>query len=669
MTGGAAGLAFRPDLQGLRALAIVLVVLGHAGFTGFRGGFIGVDVFFVLSGYLISGLLLRERMASGRIAFAAFVARRLQRLLPALLAMLVGVMVLAALLLSGYEFVQQTGSAPFAASWTSNLYFAFTTFDYFAELKQRDLFLHTWSLGVEEQFYLAWPWLTLLVYAVATRAGTIHRRRHLLALCVLVLLPSLALSLFWSAGQSLWAFYLTPARVWQFALGALVFIWTDIDCPPQTAIRRDSTLQWLMPWFGLMLIVGSAVALHPGLVYPGYWALLPSIGAALIILAGAHSTSHPLTKMLGRRGAVWLGDRSYSLYLWHWPILMLGFAWGLETDRVAVIALVGLSVLLSMASYRWVELPLWKGRFRRQPTWRTIGSGVGAIVLVAATSVQLDHLNRSDESYAARVSSIARDDFPPIYRNDCDSWYRDAVLKPCVAGNPAGARTVVLLGDSVGTHWYSVLPATFAPDEWRIIVLTKSACAMVDEDFSYDLAGGIYQVCRDWREAALDYLQQIQPDIVFVGSASTYAFDDSQWVQGSRRVFERLASAADAVVVIAGTPLLTFDGPGCVERRELARTGHSQQAAPLCRESIAGKPAQKVVPLLAQATAPLERVHLLDLNDLVCPQGMCAARCATGTIVYRDQRHLTDSFVRTQAPAIAVRLRALGLPGVSDLDD
>lgn len=273
------GLRYRADLQGLRALAIALVVLAHAGLPGLAGGFVGVDVFFVLSGYLISGLLLRERIATGHIRFLDFIARRLRRLLPALLTMLVTTTGLGLVLLSGHEFSEQTASVAYAATWTSNLYFALTTFDYFAELHLRDLFLHTWSLGVEEQFYLVWPLLTWLAVGLAERPHAqsvsspqrASRRRRLLMSTAAVFAASLALSLslYWSATNGLWAFYLTPSRVWQFALGAAVFIWFEVDRDAADPVHVRSPAAWYgVQWGGIAVIAGSAVLLSPAVVYP-----------------------------------------------------------------------------------------------------------------------------------------------------------------------------------------------------------------------------------------------------------------------------------------------------------------------------------------------------------------------------------------------------------------
>lgn len=268
------GFGFRPALQGLRAIAIMLVVLAHAGVTLFGGGFVGVDVFFVLSGYLISGLLLRELGQSGGIAFARFYARRLRRLLPALIVMLGLTAAAAHWLLSGVEARAQLASAPFAATWISNLYFAFTTIDYFDELATRDLFLHTWSLGVEEQFYLVWPILLLALFVIGCWKRSASRYPMGFVSLTLVFLVSLALSLYWSMNAPHAALYLMPSRIWQFALGAMVYLAFQNVPLRETGstpdLRRTATAAWLALMTGLLLILGSAVLLRPNQTYPGF---------------------------------------------------------------------------------------------------------------------------------------------------------------------------------------------------------------------------------------------------------------------------------------------------------------------------------------------------------------------------------------------------------------
>ena len=257
---------YRPDIQGLRAIAIAIVVLAHANIPGFAGGFVGVDVFFVLSGFLITGLLVKERLETWTIRYGTFLSRRLRRLLPALVVMLVMVLFLTSMLLSSYEAQMQTGSFLYSATWTSNFYFAFAEFDYFAVLKAKDVFLHTWSLGIEEQFYVVWPWLVALSFALAPTSSKPDRDyRSLFIVIAVVFVIGIGLCLYWSQTRPLLSFYMMPSRGWQFALGASVFAYSHrsrLGWSGDTGIFHSTTARRLAGILGLILIIGSAVLLH-----------------------------------------------------------------------------------------------------------------------------------------------------------------------------------------------------------------------------------------------------------------------------------------------------------------------------------------------------------------------------------------------------------------------
>lgn len=650
----------RPDLQGLRAIAILFVVLTHAGAPILPGGFVGVDVFFVLSGYLMTALLLKEYAGSGRIDLPRFLARRLRRLLPAMLVMLAAIVAISLMLLSPYEAWQRTTSLLAASTWTANLFFAWSSMDYFAQMKTQDLFLHTWSLGLEAQFYLIWPAVLLSFFALRgirrTAAIDSNLRGKGLTALGLLALSSLGLSWYWSTTEALWSFYLMPARLWEFALGAAA-----LQLPQQEALAsRLGKWSGSLRRIGLGLILVSAALITPDISYPGFAALLPATGAFLVIASGGLPDSQQGSSGLASAALVWLGDRSYSWYLWHWPVLMLGYALGTRHRALETAALVGLSLLLAMLSYRYVETPLWKGKLSHVEPAKTILVSLVSMLLCASLALTAhrgsDGQDRAVDSIAAR----ARVDLPPIYGLGCDAWYTDSVLRPCLFGNAAAARTVVLLGDSIGAQWFSLLPEIFTQPGWRIVVLTKSSCPMVDEDIFYPRIGKIYQVCSEWRGAALAYLDRLRPQLVFVGSSADYRYSDRQWREGSARVVKRLAASASHVVVIAGNPALSFDGPACLERRA-SSARHSTATNAVCSEAPANSPSAKASILLAQAVQAAPNARLLDLNDLICPEGLCAAMDAQGRVVFRDEQHLTSSYVRALAPKVGERLLALGL--------
>ena len=643
-------LTHRQDIQGLRAIAILLVVLGHAHAPGFAGGFVGVDVFFVLSGFLITGILIREHQQSGRINYFAFIARRLKRLYPALFTMLVTTILLASFILSSYEYSQQAGSAPYAATWISNFYFVFSVNDYFAQLKARDLFLHTWSLAVEEQFYLLWPVILLAIVGLSgsTPVLTDSRSSRLSGFAVLFV-ASLALSLYWSWKYPLYSFYMMPARIWQFALGASLFVWFDRD----TVSGLPKPMAGYAVILGAGLIVGGALYLDQNMTYPGFWALIPSLGAVLVIAGGTISSGKGGNVFLANPVMGWIGDRSYSWYLWHWPILVLGFAWFGQPGYFVTSVLILLSLALATLSYRYVELPFWKGSLGNKPPLPVIASTLGLMALVVGILPRAPEFLALDvHTRTALEMHDARKDVPVIYKQGCDTSIRSAEIQPCITTKLKTRKTAVLIGDSIGAQWFSAFSAIYKPPEWRLIVLTKSACPIVDQDYFYQRIRKTYTVCRQWRDAAISYLASINPDVVFIGSDNGYEFTKTQWIDGTRRILDHLVPVSGRVVILPGTPWLDIDGPSCIEKKGRAACSF-KLPSPSRNSQTAG--------YLASAAGGFGNTTVLSLNDLVCPNGICSARTQTGMPVYRDNKHLTDTFVRTLVPSILARLQKIGV--------
>ncbi len=635
---------YRPDIQGLRAIAVILVILAHMGIPWVSGGFVGVDVFFVLSGFLITGLLVQEYQTTGRILLGDFYLRRLRRLLPALMLVISLTAGVISWLFPKADARLILASLPFAATWTSNLFFVFREQDYFNELGEKDVFLHTWSLGVEEQFYLLWP---LLLLALITIKKILTLRQGLLLVIVFSFLVSLA----WSYEHSISAFYMMPARIWQFALGGCVHLYVDSWRDKKTSVSKY--IVRLILGFGLILILGAALFLNHQTLYPGYWVLLPSVGAALIILSGS------LRLETGQRGLaypalVWLGDRSYSLYLWHWPVIILISLLGFENEISFRLLAFLLTLLLAMFSYRWIELPFWKRRFKTLPP-RTFLLGSGAtVLLIMAMTFHVQRVPPTAVQPQFDLVASIRSDVPVIYQMPCDAWYRHAKVEPCVFGPKEASNTAVLLADSIGAQWFSAWAEIFAQPDWRFVVLTKSACAMVDEDYVYARIGQVYGVCRQWRDDVLQQISRFNPKVIIVGSAATYDFSDQQWMEGSRRVLTQLSALAEQVLVVSGTPVLGFDGPSCIGR-------HLSSGNTLGVEDCIGKSTTEkfnhVAGLLSQSANDLPNVQVFNPVELVCPQGQCRAVLPKGVPVFRDSQHLTDTFVRSVVGQLKQQLR------------
>jgi peptidoglycan/LPS O-acetylase OafA/YrhL len=637
---------FRPDIEGLRGIAVALVVLSHAGSPGFSGGFIGVDVFFVISGYLITGLLTQELARTGRIDYRDFYARRVRRLAPALVAMVVAVCALSMAVLSGEILSLQLRTAFWALLWSSNFHFVFAHFDYFGVAAQQSLFLHTWSLGVEEQFYLVWPVLLALAW---------RRWGAGFGWLAWLTLLSFGGSLAWMAVDALGAYYLMPARLWQLALGALAYRVLE-----QRGPGADPRIGPWLGWAGLALLLASLVMIDGTRAYPGAWGLLPALASVLLLAAGATGAG-PVTRLLSGRGLRLPGRISYSWYLWHWPVLMavpLVAPWPLRGWQTGGLVLV--SFLLGWLSHRLVEQP-----FRRS------GKASSRDVVVAGVCVSLGlaaMLHLAAESGLRRLQPAAAGaglaqtvaalvTLPAVYSDKrCDQWYSSSELVPCdQAVGPGQQGRIVLLGDSVGTQWSPALEAIARSRGMQLRVLTKSSCPIVDEPFVYGRLNRRFTECEHWREQALAHIEAIRPDIVVIGSTSGYDFSARQWREGSRRIVERLSAAAGAVVVLAPTPMLPFNGPDCVAREGRLAAGVMEVEG--CSAALAGSENAQVLEALRDAVAGVPRARLVSMNDLVCREGTCRAY-RDRQLVYRDNQHINASFAASLGPAMDARLPA-----------
>lgn len=630
---------FRPEIEGLRALAILLVVGSHAGVPGMPGGFVGVDIFFLMSGFLITGLLLEEHRRTGRVGFAAFFARRFGRLLPALAVMLVATSWLAAHLLLPVHQGDQAIAAATAGLWTSNLHFAFGAIEYFEPEARSNLYLHTWSLSVEEQFYLLWP----LVITLAL-AGVNASRTRLFAVLLAVLVVSFLGSLLVTSSSATLAFYLMPTRAWQFALGGMVFLLvTEGRNGEGVGGARSSTVLFerrgvpdVIALIGLTMIFTAVVHFHDGEPYPGLRAVLPTAGAALLLGALSLPSSRWVSFLLSRSPMQFLGRLSYGWYLWHWPILVLG-----ETviDLVPLenrLVLVLLALLPAWLSYSVLEGPVRSAARRAMP-----GHVIG-LAIICMGALLWNALAWHGRATEQATSAPTARTLAPNIGADCDQWYRSAELRPCEFPHGSSTRTVILMGDSIGMQWFPAWKRLAEENEWRLVVLTKSACPMVDVSVYYARIGRTYVECDLWRSRAIEWVRSEMADTVVLGSSSTYPFSEKEWQEGTRRILNAIQPTSGHVVLMLPTPILPFDGPGCSLPRGAL---HAWLAQPKrCRAPAQDERSERVFRGLYGAQLGLSNVSVLDMSDLVCPGGVCRS-LIDGKLVYRDHQHLDAAFV------------------------
>jgi peptidoglycan/LPS O-acetylase OafA/YrhL len=650
-------LGYRPDVEGLRAVAILLVVAAHAKVELLAGGYVGVDVFYVLSGYLITGLLVQEATTRGRIGFAVFYGRRLRRLLPALLLMLVVTCGLAWLLMPPSELMEQAAAASSAALWLSNFHFATWNVGYFAPAATTSLFVHTWSLGVEEQFYLVWPLLVMLATGAFRHSPFALGTARLKWLFGSIFAGSFALCLVltWRAPQ--FAFYMMPTRAWQFALGALVFL--AVGSPALRPATGFARMSWLrhVGWVGLAMILFTAIWIDSYVPYPGTWALLPTFGAALVLAGGGHAATRGVGRVLSWRPIQALGKVSYAWYLWHWPILLLG-ATVVDVDSPwNRLLLVLLSLGIAAVSYHFFETPI---RHQRRLLVRPRLAVAAALCVMVTSAALARHRQRVAPAQAtgaafARLAS-ARKDVPLPEKLGCHEGPGISYSKTCAFGDPRAPHVAVLMGDSIAESWFPAMQRVLDRPGWRFLSITKDACPMVDQTYFSRVWRRYYTECTAWRQDALRQLAHLHPDLVVISSyAEGYPFTDAQWRQGAAKILQALSKSAGHVYVIRSAPTLPFEAPACLEPRgklyrDLVGTSHcTAPAGPLVDD--------KIYAALGAAASSFDNVRVLDLTDAICPMEICRAEYK-GMVVFMDSHHMTATFAATLAPELA---RSIGL--------
>ena len=640
---------FRPDIEGLRAVAVGLVVAFHAGVPGAAGGYVGVDVFFVISGTLITWLLVDEGAREGRIDLGRFYARRARRLVPALAVVLVVTAALAAVLYAPMEQRDVARLWPLAALYLSNVGFADWAPDYHGPRAGEHPLLHTWSLGVEEQFYLVWPGLVLLGLGLWRRQRPAGVRRLAVVLGATTAL-SFALSLaftFAPVGRA-WAFYLSPLRAWEFGVGALAVL-------APAAEARGRAEVW--GWAGLAGILLASVLFDGETPFPGVAALLPALATAAVLRAGALSQDAAPCRLLAAAPLQLVGRLSYSWYLWHWPALVFAQA-ALGPLSLAGRVLVAVASLGPAAlSYRYVESPI-----RHAPTLvgrprRSLALAVGlTVALVGLTAGWWLASGAWARSPGQAAFDEVRADLPEIYDDGCDR-YGEATLVECAYGDPGATQLAVLVGDSHAGQLFPALRAAADAAGWRTVVFTLSGCPFADVPVFYnEVLGRRYVECAEWREAAHAAIARLRPDAVFTASSNAYDMAPGVWADGTRATLARVAQSAGRTVLVLDPPAARVNVPACLAQAAW-RPGDAFD--PDCRPRGSDADDVERVEAQAQTARALPGVDVLDLSEAVCPGGTCGPR-AGDVVRYRDGGHLSRAFAATLADAFAPFLSDAG---------
>ncbi len=679
---------FRRDIEGLRAIAVLSVLAYHAGLP-VRAGFVGVDIFFVISGFLITGLLVTELDRTGTISWLRFVGRRIRRLLPAAVLVLVVVSAVSWFVVPGLRRHTIGLDVIAAATYVVNWVLAAREVDYLASDVRPSPVQHFWSLSVEEQFYVVWPLLLIGVALVAKRYGRRPDRRSIgLALGALV-----GASFLWSVWAShatpASAFFTTTTRVWELGVGALLAVWLSGRTRPEVPSPASVALGWA----GLLALVVVALRLPTDVEWPGAWALLATLPAALVLWSGWEGSRHGPVRLLGTRPMVWVGGLSYSIYLWHWPAIVLAdwtveWVTGQALPGWARVAVALASVWPAWVSWRFVEQPLHRGPLLRTRPRALLAAGlalsaVGVLAALPLLPVRSPFVteppggrlppdsrlgaatvvpgravaDRVQPSWVVPDPLVAGEDRPDADVDRCQVDHGATDPVACTFGDPQGPVTVALVGDSKAMQWLPALQATAAREHWRIVTYGKSACAFADAPAT--VAGAAYPECDAWNAGVVRALAADPPDVVVTSGVSRGAWngrsaDAGLLVEGYTRRWSALAAAGVPVVVVGDSPLSPDDLDVCAARHAEDLDACTFPAAP----AVAGSG----LPVQEEAVAAAgEGVTLLDLTPWICPGGRCPV--VIGHVaVHRPGDHVTATYARTLAPQLGAAVTA-DLPG------
>ncbi|MFU8875969.1 acyltransferase family protein [Micromonospora sp. SL4-19] len=676
---------FRRDIEGVRALAVLLVMLGHAGVPFLPGGFVGVDVFFVISGFLITGLLVAELERTGRISLVGFYARRAKRLLPAVVVVLVTTLLLTLLFLPQLRWRDTAWDVVASGLYVMNWRLSAQAVDYLNADDAPSALQHFWSLAVEEQFYLVWPLLLIAVGVLAARFAARTGRRPLRPLAMvglaLIAVPSLLWSVHLTGTEPARAYFVTTTRLWELAVGAALAIAAG------ALARLPRAVAAALGWAGLAAVVGAGLVITPLTAFPGYAALLPTLGTAAIIAGGFTAGRAGPELLLGLRPMRAVGALSYSLYLWHWPLLVVAEARLGKLSVAEGLAVVTLSVVPAALAYRLVEDPV-----RRSPRLATepvralrLGLLCTVVPVVAAIAFQFgfapaaprpgqaaipgaaalpSEQSAGDAPVVEQVDQIvpdpavAREDVAEVYADGCIVSGTDSAARTCVYGDEQSDFSVALVGDSHAAQWFPALKKVAEARGWRLVTYIKSSCPFMTAGVL--VKNQPFPSCVEWNDNVRTALTgPDRPDLVLATASSAYqvirngeplhgAENEQATVDALRQAWSSITGPGTLVVALRDTPRPDFDIPECVSlhRDELSECGFSQQAAAELSASH------------ERAATDLHGVVPLNLNEAICPATSCPPIIG-GVLVYRDNNHLTATYAGTLAPRLGGALDGL----------
>ncbi|WP_166789437.1 acyltransferase family protein [Cryobacterium sp. TMS1-20-1] len=692
----------RADIQGLRALAVVAVIFDHI-WAWPSGGFVGVDVFFVISGFLITGLLLREHERTNHISFTVFYQRRIKRIIPAATLVLLVTVGTALLLFNRGRFYQTFWDAIWAFFSTANWHFAATGTDYFLADGPVSPLQHYWSLSVEEQFYFVWPWLMLAVLILAAKVG-VNRRRLVTGLVMAIIIgASFVWAMFDTQANPTLSYFSTLTRAWELGVGALIAItapwWSQLP----------ARMRPVLAWVGLLGIIVSIFVINGTMPFPAPWVVLPVVATALVLAAGIGGEQRFLFPLTNRVSG-YLGNISYSLYLWHFPVIIFAGTLIRPSSPVYSVVVVAAIAVLSALAYNLVELPLhkspWLGgkmsRHRRRSEWLAwrrqyapamkrnglAGASLlalGVVVLAIlpslspnpaagyvppapttgpSTSPQADAVQAQ---LSAALSASTWPEFNPPIVNLADQrvpqWTENGCLNVtarnfdlCSYGASAPTRTAVVMGDSIATSWLPAVISALEPLGYSVQALTKESCPIARTDvFDPAARDTVFTACASFTDWAQQKVQQLDPDLIILSDSFLSIKRLASQAEGPVAESEWTAAYAAALAELpARASKVSLMPPPGAQNLQSCYTPLSQPGD--CIRSI-----QDDFNLLLRAetsAATTAGTTFINTQPWFCIDALCPAFVGTSA-VYADSGHLTATYSESIGAVLQEKLLSI----------
>jgi peptidoglycan/LPS O-acetylase OafA/YrhL len=662
----------RRDIQGLRALAVLIVLLFHFWPKRLTGGYVGVDVFFVISGFLISSHLLRSPPVTPSL-LAGFWARRVRRLLPAASLVLLATLLASLAWLPSTQIPTVARETIASALSVENWALAATATDYLSQESAPSPLQHYWSLSVEEQFYALWPLLIALLFYVGRRSRPVVWAGSGLAL---VTGASLAASVHLTQSNPPAAYFVTHTRVWELGLGSLLALAVHLGWR-----LRHPAVRAALGWLGLGMIAWAAVMFDSATPFPGTAALLPTLGAVLVIAAATDGVRWSPRALLGSRPSQKLGDISYSLYLWHWPVVVIApFALGGPLQWVQKVALIAAVLIAATVTKTFVEDPARRSRFLVTSKRRSFALALTSALVLCGCGVAVIQQGKATQAAEAQAlergladghcvgaaalrdpgcTSITGDDLlssPLVAKDDREAAYGDGCFtgipftkrNTCSYGTPDGDVRVALFGNSHAGHWEPAITPVVQDRGWLLDTFLVFQCYTQAHPIAFTPTK-VSDNCVDWNQWAVDSITRGGYDLVVMSNRTSRQLRDVPKADRNRVAEEGYRDTIRAITDSGARVLVIRDNPAAIQQAPDCVASHLADVA-----SCSNDAAKAIEPDPLYAAASKDKsgmVSTLDLSDRFCRDGRCY-HVVGDLVAYRDHGHLTTTFARTLTPDV-----------------